>query len=237
MKTELTTTVGQLAVDRGQILPNAPNARAVEPGDTKGNLYLLLELNGPEVGRTRLYRQVLNEVQTTFYQAPGNIADVLHNSVSRAHTVVQAANAAQPPNQRWRGGISCVALYRDHVYLGQAGPALVLVTHPTTVEMFPADSAPPAVALGDVEAPMVDLYHTRIEPDNMILLLESGWLLYTDVETLAGVTTAPDIHAALDLLADLVSESRQRGAAKAHGASSGRGQARPPTRAGATGGR
>ncbi len=208
MKTELTTTVGQLAVDRGQILPNAPNARAVEPGDTKGNLYLLLELNGPEVGRTRLYRQVLNEVQTTFYQAPGNIADVLHNSVSRAHTVVQAANAAQPPNQRWRGGISCVALYRDHVYLGQAGPALVLVTHPTTVEMFPADSAPPAVALGDVEAPMVDLYHTRIEPDNMILLLESGWLLYTDVETLAGVTTAPDIHAALDLLADLVSESR-----------------------------
>ncbi len=208
MKTELTTTVGQLAVDQGQVSPNAPNARAIEPGDAKGNLYLLLELSGPETGRTRLYRQVLNEVQNAFYQVPGNIADVLHNSVSRAHSIIQAANAAQPSDRRWRGGISCVALYRDHVYLGQAGPALVLVTHPTTVEMFPADSSPPPVALGDADAPMVDLYHTRIEPDNLILLLESGWLLHTDVETLAGVTTAPNVHAVLDVLADVAGGAR-----------------------------
>ncbi len=208
MKIELTTTVGQLAMDQGQISPNAPNARAIEPGNAKGNLYLLLELSGPETGRTRLYRQVLNDVQTVFYQVPGNISDVLHNSVSRAHSFIQAANAAQPSDKRWRGGISCVALYRDHVYLGQAGPALVLVTHPTTVEMFPADSIPPSVALGDADAPMVDLYHTRIEPDNMILLLESGWLLHTDVETLAGITTAPTVPAVLDVLADLAGTSR-----------------------------
>ncbi len=208
MKIELTTAVGQLAVDKGQIIPNAPNARAVEPGDAKGNLYLLLELSGPETGRTRLYRQILNDVQTTFYQAPGNIADVLHHSVSRAHSILHEVNAGQPPDQRWRGGISCVALYRDHVYLGQAGPALVLVTHPTTVEMFPADSNPPTVALGDDDAPMVDLYHTRIEPDNMLLLLQSGWLQQTDVETLAGVTTAPTVEAALEVLADLAGNAR-----------------------------
>ncbi len=203
MKTELTTVVAQLALDQGRVLPNAPNARAIEPGDAKGNLYVLLELSGPDSGRTRLYRQMLNDVQTAFYQAPGNIADVLHHAVSRAHSVLQEINAKQPADQRWRGGISCVATYRDHVYLGQAGPALVLVTHPTTVEMFPADSTPPTAALGDANAPMVDLYHTRIEPDNMILLLQSHWLQHTDVETLAGVTTAPDVNAVLDILADL----------------------------------
>lgn len=62
MSTVLQTTVSQLEVARGQRRDHAPNVRAVEPGEAKGNLYLLLELTGPQEGRSRLYRQLLGEV-------------------------------------------------------------------------------------------------------------------------------------------------------------------------------
>lgn len=207
MSTVLQTTVGQLEVARGQSRDHAPNVRAVEPGEAKGNLYLLLELSGPQDGRSRLYRQILNEVQSTYYNSAGNVADILHVAVSQGHRLLSEANAGRSGDQRWRGGMSCAALWQDHIYLAQAGPATVMVTHPATVEMFPVYAEPPQGGLGDDEAPMIDLYHTRIEPGNAILLLESGWTAQADLEALASAATAPRLTTITDYLVQLAGDA------------------------------
>ncbi len=203
MSVSLHTTVGQLEIARGQRRDHAPNVRAVEPGEGKGNLYLLIELTGPQEGRSRLYRQILNEVQSTYYETAGNVTDVLHMAVSQAHHLLEQANAGRSAEQRWRGGMSCLALWQDHVYLAQAGPATVMVTHPATVEMFPAYAEPPQGALGDENAPMIDLYHTNIEPDNTILLLENGWGDQADLEALASAAVAPTMDKVCEYLVQL----------------------------------
>ncbi|MFZ1553907.1 MAG: hypothetical protein WAV53_21120, partial [Anaerolineae bacterium] len=207
MSTVLQTTIGQLEVARGQRRDHAPNVRAVEPGEAKGNLYLLLELTGPQDGRSRLYRQVLSEVQSTYYNTSGNVDDILHTAVSQGHRLLSEANAGRSGDQRWRGGMSCVALWQDHVYLAQAGPATVMVTHPATVEMFPVYAEPPQDALGDDNAPMIDLYHTRIEPGNVILLLESDWATQAGLEALASAATAPRLTTITDYLVQLAEDA------------------------------
>lgn len=207
MSTVLQTTVSQLEVARGQRRDHAPNVRAVEPGEAKGNLYLLLELTGPQEGRSRLYRQLLGEVQSAYYNSAGNVADVLHTAVSQGHRLLSQTNSGRSGDQRWRGGMSCLALWQDHIYLAQAGPAMVMVTHPATVEMFPVYAEPPQGALGDEEAPMIDLYHTRVEPGNAILLLESGWGAQADLEALASAATAPDQVTISDYLAQLAEDA------------------------------
>ena len=207
MSTVLQTTVSQLEVARGQRRDHAPNVRAVEPGEAKGNLYLLLELTGPQEGRSRLYRQLLGEVQSAYYNTAGNLADVLHAAVSQGHRLLSQTNSGRSGDQRWRGGMSCLALWQDHIYLAQAGPAMVMVTHPATVEMFPVYAEPPQGALGDEEAPMIDLYHTRVEPGNAVLLLESGWGAQADLEALASAATAPDLITISDYLAQLAEDA------------------------------
>ncbi len=207
MSTVLQTTVSQLEVARGQRRDHAPNVRAVEPGEAKGNLYLLLELTGPQEGRSRLYRQLLGEVQSAYYNTAGNLADVLHTAVSQGHRLLSQSNSGRSGDQRWRGGMSCLALWQDHIYLAQAGPAMVMVTHPATVEMFPVYAEPPQGALGDEEAPMIDLYHTRVEPGNAVLLLESGWGAQADLEALASAATAPDLVTISDYLAQLAEDA------------------------------
>lgn len=207
MSIVLQTTVGQLEVARGQRREHAPNVRAVEPGEAKGNLYLLLELTGPQEGRSRLYRQLLGEVQATYYNTAGNVADVLHTAVSQGHRLLSQANAGRSSDQRWRGGMSCLALWQDHIYLAQGGPAMVMVTHPATVEMFPVYADSSQGALGDEEAPMIDLYHTRIEPSNVVLLLESGWGAQADLEALASAATAPDLPTITDYLTQLAEDA------------------------------
>src|SRR5690606_20453970 len=119
------------------------NVRAVEPaaelpGAQRGSLYMLVEVHGAGGGHPALYRQMLNAAQTAFYEMGDTVESALRQSVRSAHMVLRRANEGLP-EAGWSGGISLAVRYADQLFIAQAGPALAMVSHPKTVDQFPAD--------------------------------------------------------------------------------------------------
>jgi sugar lactone lactonase YvrE len=98
-------------------------------------------------------------------------------------------------------------LQGQEVTIAQAGPALVWIGHPKTVDQYPATPAPQGVALGGVERPDPKIYHARVEPGSMILLAQSDWLKRVPPEAMAAVTTAESVAQASDFLGQLAGEA------------------------------
>lgn len=200
-------TFAQLSIVAGTSRDRAANVRAVEPlpasreAQTKGNLYLLIQLTGDVPALPRLYRQALTAAQNTYYTAAGSITSSLAQAIYAAHLVLQEHNASGALPQV-TGGMSAVALKGDDIYIAQGGPALTLVTHPRTVEQFPALLGNRGSLLGGPERPEVEWFHTRAEPNTAIVLLDSAWADQAPVERLAAAAASPDVVAALTDLAD-----------------------------------
>jgi hypothetical protein len=201
------TTLAQLSIVEGTPRDRAANVRAVEPlpasreAQTKGSLYLLVQLRGDAAAHARLYRQTLTAAQNTYYAATGSITSSLAQAIYAAHLVLQEYNASGAVPQV-TGGMSAVALKGDDIYIAQGGPALTLVTHPRTVEQFPALLSNRASLLGGLERPEVEWFHTRAEPNTAIVLLDSAWADHVPVERLAAAAAAADVPAALSALAE-----------------------------------
>ncbi|MCC7353304.1 MAG: hypothetical protein IT330_06055 [Anaerolineae bacterium] len=196
------TTLAQLSIVGAAPRDRAANVRAIEPlpgsreAQTKGNLYLLIQLTGDASARARLYRQILALAQNTFYAATGSITSSLAQAIYAAHQVLQEHNAggvATPVT----GGMSAVALKGDDIYIAQGGPALTLVTHPRTVEQFPALLDSRTLPLGGPERPEVEWFHTRAETNTAIVLLESIWVERVPPEKLAAAAAAADVATVL----------------------------------------
>ncbi len=207
----LTTSVVQFSSSGGRVQPRAVNVRAVEPaaglpGSERGNLYLLIEVTGSGGGHAALYRQMLSAAQTAFYEASGSLAAALTRAVRAAHFVLARANEALP-DANWRAGMSCVALQGADLMIAQAGPALVMVSHPRTIDQYPAQAGEAGTVLGGPERPEVELYRTTVEPGSMLLLAQSDWLKVVPPESLAAVTAAEQPRLASDYLAQLAGEA------------------------------
>lgn len=200
------TTLAQLSIVGATPRDRAANVRAIEPlsgsreAQTKGNLYLLIQLTGDPSARGRLCRQILALAQNTFYAAAGSITSSLAQAIYAAHRELQGHNASgiTPPIT---GGMSAVALKGDDIYIAQGGPALTLVTHPRTVEQFPALLDSRALPLGGPERPEVEWFHTRAEANTAIVLLDSAWIERASPEELAAAAAAADVTGALTALA------------------------------------
>ena len=197
----LQTTVGQLSMAGGMRQPRAANTRAVEPALTsgevrrKGNLYILVELQGDPATRRHLYRQVLNELQRVYYEVPGSVTAALQQAIKEAHRLLQQAGVM--------GGVSCVVLRDSDIYIAQAGPALVMVAHPDVVQQFPASLDGYVHPLGGRVPPEIGLFHTPAEASSTIVLAQSGWLAQVEPKTLAAAATAPTVSGVLDCLQEL----------------------------------
>jgi hypothetical protein len=201
------TTLAQLSIVGATSRDRAANVRAIEPlsgsreAQTKGNLYLLVQLTGDPSARARLYRQILALAQNTFYAATGSVTSSLAQAIYAAHRVLQEHNAsgvAAPVT----GGMSAVALKGDDIYIAQGGPALTLVTHPRTVEQFPALLDSRTLPLGGSERPEVEWFHTRAEANTAIVLLDSAWVERVPAEKLAAAAAAADVTGALTALVE-----------------------------------
>lgn len=205
----LRTTVGQFSTSDGRWQPRAVNVRAVEPATDlpsaeRGNLYMLIEVTGD--GHTALYRQMLNAAQTAFYEMGTSVDAALRQAVRSVHAVLRRANEALPEAQ-WRGGLSLVVRYGSHLVIAQAGPSLVLVSHPKTVEQFPAELGNWGIALGGEERPDITIYETTVEPGSMVLMAQSDWPSQVAPEALAVAAAAPDVSLASQYLAQLAGKA------------------------------
>ncbi len=207
MSDTMRTTISQFSSLEGRVQQRAVNTRAVEPaadvaGAERGNLYILAEVTGTGGGHTALYRQILNAVQTAYYELGDSVETALRQAIRNAHFVMTKANEALP-EANWRAGITCAALHGQTLTIAQAGPALAVISHPKTVDQFPAEASWAGVPLGGKERPEPELFRTTVEPGTILLLAQSDWLSQVPAEALAVAATADSAALASGYLGQL----------------------------------
>ena len=205
MPETLRTTIAQFSSAGGRWQPRAANVRAVEPAPDlpsaeRGSLYILLEVSGG--GHAALYRQMLNAAQTAFYEKGESVEAALRQAVRSIHQVLRTANEGLPEAQ-WRGGASLVVRYADRLTIAQSGPGLILISHPKTVDQFPAELGDWGPALGDAERPEIQIYDVTVESGSMVLLAQSDWPQHVAAQSLAVAAAAPNITLASQYLGQL----------------------------------
>ena len=207
MAEPLRSTVGQFSSSGGRWQPRGQNVRAVEPAPDhpraeRGSLYILIEVTGAGGGHAALYRQLLTAAQTAFYEVGDTVEVALRQAVREVQAVLRRANEALP-EAAWRAGLSMVVRYGPHLVIGQAGPALVLVSHPKTVDVFPAKQGESGPALGGQERPEMVIYDATVESGSMVLMAQSNWTEQAKPEALAVAAAAPSVSQATQYLGQL----------------------------------
>jgi sugar lactone lactonase YvrE len=203
--------VGQFSSSGGRWQPRAANVRAVEPAPDhpraeRGSLYLLIEVTGTGGGHAALYRQLLNAAQTAYYEVGEAVEVALRQSVREVQSILRRANEALPEAQ-WRAGMTMVVRYGRHLVIGQAGPSLLLVSHPKTVNVFPEKQGESGPALGGPERPEVFIYDATLEPGSVVLLAQSAWTQQVRLEALAVAAAATSVSAATQYLGQLAGKA------------------------------
>ncbi len=203
----LRTNIGQFNSTDGHWQPRAANVRAVEPaaelpGAQRGSLYMLVEVHGAGGGHPALYRQMLNAAQTAFYEMGDTVESALRQAVRNVHMVLRRANEGLP-EAGWSGGISLAVRYADQLVIAQAGPALALVSHPRTVDQFPAELGDWGPPLGSDLRPEVQIFDATVEAGSMLLLAQSDWPDHVTPEALAVAAATPDVALASQYLSQL----------------------------------
>lgn len=207
MPESLRTTIAQFNTSGGRWQSRAANVRAVEPAPEltaakRGSLYMLVEVHGAGGGHPALYRQMLNAAQTAFYEMGETVESALRQAVRSVHTVLRRANEGLP-EAGWTGGISLVVRYANQLIIAQAGPALVLVSHPKTVDQFPAELGKQGVPLGTDTRPEIQIYDTTVEEGSVVLIAQSDWSNHVSPEALAVAAATSDLALAAGYLGQL----------------------------------
>lgn len=211
MAEPLRATAGQFSSSGGRWQPRAANVWAVEPAPDhpraeRGSLYLLIEVTGAGGSHAALYRQLLNAAQTAYYEAGDAVEVALRQAVREVQAILRRANEALPEAQ-WRAGMSMVVRYGRHLVIAQAGPALLLVSHPKTVNVFPEKPGESGPALGGTERPEVFIYDATVEPGSIVLMAQSTWAEQVRMEALAVAAAATSVSAATQYLGQMAGKA------------------------------
>lgn len=192
MAGKLKAIVSQISVAGDEWRESVENMAAVEsaPGllsrRDRGNFYALIEAAGDPYGIDLLYSSMMDAAKAAYFGARGSVTLGLRDAVHAANKVLFQENLESPRELRRIAGMSCVVLKHDDVYIGQAGPALVYVLSGTSEQRFPAESpwldtpadqeveGPNAVPLGVRKEVPVELFHSRVQAGDRILLASSN---------------------------------------------------------------
>ena len=185
--------------------------RAVEPAPDhpraeRGSLYLLIEVTGAGGGHAALHRQLLNAAQTAYYEVGEAVEVALRQAVREVQAILRRANEALPEAQ-WRAGMTMVVRYGSQLVIGQAGPSLLLVSHPKTVNVYPEKPGESGPALGGTERPEVFIYDATFEAGSIVLLAQSDWGKQVRLEALAVAAAATGVNAATQYLGQLAGKA------------------------------
>lgn len=192
MAGKLRAIVSQISVAGDERLETAENMAAVESAPSlltrrdPGNLYVLIEAAGDPYGIDVLYSNMMDAAKAAYFGARGSITLGLRDAVRAANNALFQENLESPRDLRRIGGMSCVVLRQDDVYIAQAGPALVYVLSGTSEWRFPTESswldAPVdeeveglnAIPLGVRKEIPVELFHSRVQAGDRVLLASSS---------------------------------------------------------------
>ena len=192
------TTVESVSIVDGQRQARALNVRAVEPvpaspqAIAKGSLYVLLELGGNIAAQPAVYRLVLNAIQGAYYDAAGGITGGITEAILTAHQTLVDHNAVHP-DEAQLGGVSCVVLRGEELYLGVGGPAIVLIGAPDRIDQFPGELNETNSPLGGAEAPALELFRTNAAAGMRVIQFASEWVARVPMDKLATTAALPDL--------------------------------------------
>ena len=79
----------------------------------------------------------------------------------------------------------------------------MLISHPKTVDQFPAELGDWGPALGDAERPEIQIYDVTVEQGSLILLAQSDWPQHVTAQSLAVAAAAPNVTLASQYLGQL----------------------------------
>jgi hypothetical protein len=181
----ISTSVGQVALlgggrnERpGGILVEEPASRFGR-GRSLGNLYVVVDVSGPEMERDAIAWQMAETIRETYYGRRGSITAGLQQALQEANNFLFRENRNSLPGERRTAGVSCVVLRDNDLFVAQAGPALIYLAQEGAVRRLPEsspwlDGFPPeemdATALGERRDANTFLFHTPVRGGETVLL-------------------------------------------------------------------
>ena len=140
MSQALKTDVSILSLAYGRRESHTPMARVIEPAsgiapaEGKGNLYILVELDGDDPGLGRLYRDLLAAIQETYYLSEKDITGALTAALRTAHAHLQKYNQVHQTD--YTGGATCLVATGSEIISAQAGPTILAVRSSAGLQWF-----------------------------------------------------------------------------------------------------
>ncbi|MFP3897249.1 MAG: hypothetical protein ACLFV5_10510 [Anaerolineales bacterium] len=153
---------------------------------------------------------LLDVIEDTYYDMGGSITRGLRAALLAANTLLFETNISLDEEDRLVLGINCAVLRGEDIYIGQLGPALLVVIHGDRVMRYPSDTVwlraeepgafdlkrdPPAGLRRDVEP---DLFHETFSPEDVMLLTTTNLARLASDDDLVDLVT----HAKGDSLRD-----------------------------------
>jgi len=204
----LKTEVKIVHLARGRRSNHAPTARIVEPTSGiaptrgKGNLYILIELDGGDTSRTgSLYRQLLNIIQETYYNARGDVIEALTEALQSAHVLLQHYN--RDAGADFTAGATCLVVTSQEIISAQAGPTILAVSSDQGLQWFSPLNDEHYVALGEADAPTVEIGRVPGHSGIVMVAMDSAWANYLEVPLMMEATAVARAQAVADQMAGI----------------------------------
>lgn len=219
------TTVGWVAMRGGKPYDRPGGILAEEPaslfakGRSRGNLYILVEVAGPEGGGEALAQALASVARDAYYGWRGSVTAGLQQALGQVNDLLFEENRNSLPGEQRTAGMSCVVLRDDDLFVAQAGPAAICLAQARTergergdkVQRYPDRSpwlgdVPPeevdAAPLGARRDAQIDLFHAQVREGDAILLLESHLVRDLPPDTWSAVLGSTASETILDDLVD-----------------------------------
>ncbi|MGQ9457713.1 MAG: hypothetical protein ACUVS5_05435 [Anaerolineae bacterium] len=152
---------GLLAEERGD-----PGAAA----RGRGNLYVLVDLEGPSEGRDELAQTLVQAIRQAYYQGRGSVTGGLRHALNAANQALLRWNQNQPYDRQRTASAACLVLRGSDAYAAHVGDVVTLVVQDGGCQAFPETPERLGVRRGVEPA----FYHAPLEAGQTFLLASGG---------------------------------------------------------------
>ena len=165
-------------------------------------LYVLIDLLG-DVASSDLYT-ITDQLTHAYWAMPGSVTSALRAALNAAGGWLLDHNGQAPLPERLTGGIVCAVLRGSSIYIAQAGPTNVFVTHGKTSERYPAPDAEPMPLIGTARAVDVRFAHVDMKAGDTILLTDARVAQHVSAATIHSAISGVKVEKALEQLEQLL---------------------------------
>lgn len=206
MFTPLDTDVGQMRLSTGHRSATSAGGRFVAPkrrgrGQQPGTLYVLAAVE--DDADETIAQTMIQAVGEVYQSATGSLTSRLIRAVQAGSAALLQDNLDLVSRSPRRGGVACVALRQDDLYLAQAGDTIACVCQRGALACLLHDDpdAQAKQAFGRRRDPDVRLAYHALKPGDSVMLADAGLIRPAGQETLAKALGFADADLSLDSLA------------------------------------